>query len=288
MTLDGICAFRQNIRLSDYTSVKIGGVADCVCYPEWKNFYSTLRYLSDGDIPHVVLGRGTNTLISDDGYRGVVVSTAKLTGVEVSGDTIRAQCGASLAGVARIAREHSLSGLEWAVGIPGSIGGALVTNAGAWGGCIGDVLEGATVFLDKERYVSSKELGLSYRHSEVEHLGTVGEVTIRLRRGSQKDIEDREREYIIKRLSTQPKGYSLGCVFKACNGISAGYYIDKSGLKGARIGGAVVSEIHAGFILNTGGATQRDYCELIRHVEKTVEEKFGIRLEREIKFLGNI
>lgn len=288
MTIDQICTVRRKVRLSDYTSVKIGGEADVVAYPEWKEFYPTLKFLSDTSTPHVVLGRGSNTLISDEGYRGIVVTTGKLDGVEVVGDRIRCQCGASLINVARIAKLHSLTGMEWAIGIPASIGGALVTNAGAWGGCIGDVVESATVFSDTERRVGKDELGFSYRSSKIASLGTVGEVVVRLKKGNPYDVEKLEREYVKKRLDTQPKGYSLGSVFKAHNGVSAGYYIDEAGLKGMRIGGAEVSLVHAGFILNVGGATARDYYELIRYVEKTVWEKFGITLEREIKLLGSI
>lgn len=151
-----------------------------------------------------------------------------------------------------------------------------------------DVVEGATIFSDKERYLSIRELGLTYRSSKIESLGTVGEVIIRLKKGNANEIEEREREYVSKRLATQPKGYSLGSVFKAHNGVSAGYYIDEAGLKGKRIGGAEISKIHAGFIVNVGGATSKDYYELIRYVEREVEEKFGVILEREIKFLGNI
>lgn len=288
MTIDQICTVRRKVRLSDYTSVKIGGEADVVAYPEWKEFYPTLKFLADTSTPHVVLGRGSNTLISDEGYRGIVVATGKLDGVEVVGDRIRCQCGASLINVARIAKLHSLTGMEWAIGIPASIGGAIVTNAGAWGGCIGDVVESVTVFSDTERRVEKDELGFSYRSSKIASLGTVGEVVIRLKKGNPHDVEKLQREYVKKRLDTQPKGYSLGSVFKAHNGVSAGYYIDKAGLKGKRIGGAEVSLVHAGFILNVGGATARDYYELIRYVEKTVWKKFGITLEREIKLLGNI
>lgn len=288
MTIEEICTVRQNVRLSDYTSVKIGGIADFIAYPKWNEFYPTLKSLTDTNIPYVVLGRGSNTLISDDGYRGVVVSTRRLEGVEVFENELRCQCGASLVNVARIAKSHSLTGLEWAVGIPASVGGAIVTNAGAWGGCMADVTVGAVVFSNKERYVTAEELGFTYRSSRVESLGIVGEVILRLKKGNVAEIEKKEREYVSRRQSTQPKGYSLGSVFKRHNGVSAGYYVDRAGLKGKRIGGAEVSKLHAGFIVNVGGATARDYYELIRYVENTVEEKFGITLEREIKFLGTI
>lgn len=289
MTIEDVCkTVKKSVILSDYTSVKIGGICDTVAYPEWGEFYSTLSYL-DCKVPYVVLGRGSNTLISDSGFRGVVVTTAKLSLVEVDSNGIVCQCGASLPKISKIAKEHSLSGLEWAVGIPASIGGALVTNAGAYGGCIGDIVEWAEIFRRGKAYVyDGSDLDFGYRHSKVSDLGTVGRVKLRLSPDLVKNVEEREREIRIKRASTQPVGLSLGSVFKAHNGVSAGYYLDKAGLKGVSIGGAMISDVHAGFIINRGGATAKDYLALIELAEEVVAKKYGIKLQREIKLLGEI
>lgn len=288
MTTDICKTFSQNVKLSDYTTVKIGGVADLVCYPDWEEFYPTIKWLKDTRTPFAVLGRGSNTLVSDEGYRGVVVLTRKLDGIEVDKDTISCQCGASLINLSRIAKEHSLTGLEWAVGIPGSVGGAIVTNAGAWGSQIGDIVQKVEVFGEKPLLLDRESLDFSYRNSKVLNYGVVGRVILKLKKAEQKDIVRREEICIKRRNDTQPKGYSLGSIFKAYNGIGAGYYVDRAGLKGLRVGGAEVNRVHAGFITNVGNATASDYRAVIDIVTLKVEEKFGITLEKEIKYLGDI
>ena len=286
MTMIKSCStIKRNVILSDYTSVKIGGVGKMVAYPTANEFSDTIIELVDNDLPFYILGRGSNTLISDDGYRGVVVMTTKLNSISVVGETMCCGAGASLIEASRLARENSLSGLEWAVGIPGSIGGALVTNAGAYGGSIGDIVDSVTIVKDKEKVYKNEDLGFTYRDSRVGDLGTVKDVVLKLKKSDYFAIVNREGEYVTRRRNSQPRALSLGSVYKAHNGISAGYYIDQAGLKGLRIGGAEVSHVHAGFIINLGGATSRDYHKIMETVEQAVYNKYGIKLIREIKFL---
>lgn len=286
MTMIKSCStIKRNVILSDYTSVKIGGVGKMVAYPTANEFSDTIIELVDNDLPFYILGRGSNTLISDDGYRGVVVMTTKLNSISVVGETMCCGAGASLIEASRLARENSLSGLEWAVGIPGSIGGALVTNAGAYGGSIGDIVDSVTIVKDKEKVYKNEDLGFTYRDSRVGDLGAVKDVVLKLKKSDYFAIVNREGEYVTRRRNSQPRALSLGSVYKAHNGISAGYYIDQAGLKGLRIGGAEVSHVHAGFIINLGGATSRDYHKIMEIVEQTVYDKYGIKLIREIKFL---
>ena len=286
MTMIKSCStIKRNVILSDYTSVKIGGVGKMVAYPTANEFSDTIIELVDNDLPFYILGRGSNTLISDDGYRGVVVMTTKLNSISVVGETMCCGAGASLIEASRLARENSLSGLEWAVGIPGSIGGALVTNAGAYGGSIGDIVDSVTIVKDKEKVYKNEDLGFTYRDSRVGDLGAVKDVVLKLKKSDYFAIVNREGEYVTRRRNSQPRALSLGSVYKAHNGISAGYYIDQAGLKGLRIGGAEVSHVHAGFIINLGGATSRDYHKIMEIVEQAVYDKYGIKLIREIKFL---
>lgn len=287
MAIEKHCStVKNNVRLSDYTSVKIGGIGDVVAYPTRKEFSNTIIDLFNDNQPFCLLGRGSNTLISDSGFRGVVVMTSRISAISVVEDTMYCEAGASLIEACRIAREHGLSGLEWAVGIPGSIGGALVTNAGAYGSAIGDIVMSATLVNIKETVYKKEDLGFTYRDSKVESLGVVKDVVLKLKKSDYFNIRKLESDYIEKRRNSQPKALSLGSVYKAHNGIGAGYYIDQAGLKGLRIGGAEVSRVHAGFIINLGGATSMDYREVMRTVEDTVYNKYGIELIREIKFLG--
>ena len=289
MAIKKYCSVTKNqVRLSDYTSVKIGGIANTVCYPTQYEIVGLIEYLECNNIPYTVLGKGSNTLISDDGYSGVVVLTSKLTDIQVDGDVIVCGSGVSLPSLAKIAKDYRLSGLEWAVNIPGTIGGGIVTNAGAFGCALCDIVESATIVKSTTNVYSNSQLGFGYRKSIVSSLGTVSRVRLKLKKESPQTILALEKEYIKRRQDSQPKGYSLGSIFRAHNGVSAGYYIEQAGLKGVKIGGAQISAIHANFIINTGSATAKDYLAIINLIEETVYSNFGIRLIREIRFLGEI
>ncbi len=289
MAIEKYCSVTKNqVRLSDYTSVKIGGIARTVSYPTSCEIVGLIKYLEYDNIPYFVLGKGSNTLISDNGYGGVVVLTSKLTDIETDGDTITCGSGVTLPTLAKIAKEYCLSGLEWAVNIPGSVGGGIVTNAGAFGVTLSDIVESATIVKDTTKVYDNADLGFGYRKSNIPSLGTVTQVRLKLKKESPQTILTLEREYIKRRQNSQPKGYSLGSVFRAHNGVSAGYYIEQAGLKGVKIGGAEISPIHANFIINTGSATARDYLALINLIEETVYSTFGIRLVKEINIVGEI
>lgn len=289
MAIEKYCSVTKNqVRLSDYTSVKIGGIANLVTYPTQCEIAGLINYLECDNIPYIVLGKGSNTLISDNGYSGVVVLTSKLTDIETDEDTITCGSGVSLPTLARVAKEHCLTGLEWAVNIPGTIGGGMVTNAGAYGMALCDIVESATIVKDITKVYYNADLGFGYRKSNIPSLGTVSRVRLKLKKESPQTILALEREYIKRRQSSQPKGYSLGSVFRSHNGVSAGYYIEQAGLKGVKIGGAEISAIHANFIINTGSATAKDYLALINLIEDKVYSTFGIRLVKEINIVGEI
>ena len=238
-----------------------------------------------------MLGNGSNLLVSDSGYRGVIIQMDRNMGdIELKGTEIRACAGALLSSVAAAARKASLTGFEFAGGIPGTLGGAVVMNAGAYGGEMKDVLREVTV-MTKEgdiRVIPSDRLELGYRTSIIKKAGyLVLEAVISLEKGDPQAIQEKTKELASKRTEKQPLDYpSAGSTFKRPEGYFAGKLIMDSGLRGFRVGGAQVSEKHCGFVINTGGATAKDVKELMDHVIRTVKEKYNITLEPEVKFLG--
>lgn len=278
--------------MAKHTSFKIGGPADV-----WINAHSSqevvdvLRWGRENGIPVTVMGNGSNMLVGDGGIRGIVLTVgAAMTGIEVRGNCLYAQAGALLSSVSKAAAEHSLGGLEFAGGIPGTVGGGIFMNAGAYGGELKDVLKEVT-FLTPEREqktLPASELDLSYRHSMFSAGGyIILDCVMELVPADQDEILKRMADFRQRRAEKQPLNLpSAGSTFKRPEGYFAGKLIQDAGLQGFRVGGAQVSEKHAGFVVNTGGATAQDVMALIEHVQRTVLEKFGVMLEPEVRMIG--
>ncbi len=277
--------------MSRHTSFRVGGPADVLVMPDLRQFTRVIAYCREQEVPCLVIGNGSNLLCGDGGVEGVVVEIGKrMSAIEVHGCQVDAEAGALLSAVATAAAREGLTGFEFAAGIPGSVGGATVMNAGAYGGEMKDVLEQVTVLTPDGMVftVPAVELELSYRHSAVpEQQWIVLSAALRLRKGRKADINARLKELRKQREAKQPLEYpSAGSTFKRPEGYFAGKLIEEAGLRGYRVGGAQVSEKHCGFVINTGEATAADVRTLMDHVRKTVREKFGVELEPEVKFIG--
>ncbi len=282
----------ENEPMSAHCSFRIGGPARLMACPaSGAEGAALLRLLREADAPVELMGKGTNLLVADEGLDAVVVRLGEaISGAELlPGDRVRAGAGISLAKLAVFAAEAGLSGLEFAHGIPGSLGGAVFMNAGAYGGEMKDVLESAEIALPDGtlREAPAEELELSYRHSALEGSGAlVTAATVKLTPAEPEAIRVRMRELMEKRRASQPLDMpSAGSTFKRPVGGYAAALIDQAGLKGFAIGGAQVSEKHAGFVINRGGATFDDVLRLMEHIQKTVLEKSGVRLEPEVRIL---
>jgi UDP-N-acetylmuramate dehydrogenase len=290
--LVGPANVRPNEPMKVHTSFRVGGPADYMVFPQSEEqVEAVLRFCRAHEIPVFVIGRGSNLLVRDGGLRGVVVKLAgNLAQWEIQGRHVRAQAGIALRRLALHAAEAGLTGLEFASGIPGSLGGAVVMNAGAYGGEMKDVLVSVTV-LDQNlerREMSPDELQLSYRHSilQAEKM-LVLSARLRLARGEPGAIMRQIGDLWQRRASKQPLEYpSAGSVFKRPPGRYVGPLIQELGLQGVRIGGAEVSRKHAGFIVNRGGATARDVLNLIDFVRARVRDHFGVELEPEVRIVG--
>lgn len=278
--------------MKNHTSFRIGGPAKLFIEPKNEEELScVLKKCRESKIEYIVIGNGSNLLVSDSGISKAVI---KLSGgfekIELFGKTtVKAGAGASLASLCRFALENSLSGLEFAFGIPGSVGGAAFMNAGAYGGEMKDVVFSCS-HIDREGNagVLSKELlGFAYRKSAYGENGfVVTEVTFKLQKGEKSAIEEKMNDLLGRRKDKQPLSFpSAGSVFKRPEGYFAGALIEQSGLKGKTVGGAQVSEKHAGFIINIGSATCKDVKDLIECCQKTVYDNFGVKLETEIKMI---
>ena len=283
--------YKLNESMSCHTSFKIGGAADIfISVRSASELSAVFKKCGELNIPRFVIGKGSNLLVSDLGIEGAVISLSSLNGISVSGEEITCGAGAALSEVCRAALESSLTGLEFAYGIPGSIGGAVYMNAGAYGGEIsGAVLSAECMTADGTLIkVNAEEMNLGYRKSVFKENGmTVIGAVLRLHKGDKKEIEEKMEDYISRRKSKQPLEYpSAGSFFKRPEGYFAGALIEKNGLKGTAVGGAQVSEKHAGFIINRGGATAADVIKLGQRVSDTVLAKDGVKLEREVIFIG--
>lgn len=283
--------YKLNEPMSCHTSFKIGGAADIfISIRSASELSAVFKKCGELNIPRFVIGKGSNLLVSDLGIEGAVISLSSLNGISVSGEEITCGAGAALSEVCRAALESSLTGLEFAYGIPGSIGGAVYMNAGAYGGEIsGAVLSAECMTADGTLIkVNAEEMNFGYRKSVFKENGmTVIGAVLRLHKGDKKEIEEKMEDYISRRKSKQPLEYpSAGSFFKRPEGYFAGALIEKNGLKGTSVGGAQVSEKHAGFIINRGGATAADVIKLSQRVSDTVLAKDGVKLEREVIFIG--
>lgn len=278
--------------MKQHTTFRTGGPADYFVMPETKEeLRETVSLLKSARKPYYIVGNGSNLLISDTGYRGTVIQIYKeMSEITVNGNVIRAQAGALLSRIAGKALESGLTGFEFAAGIPGTLGGACVMNAGAYGGEMKDVLSEVLVLTPEGEFVtlSSEELEFGYRTSVIAKKGyIVLEASVLLSEGAEKEIRERMEELRKKRVSKQPLEYpSAGSTFKRPEGYFAGKLIEDAGLRGFRIGGAQVSEKHCGFVINRGDATSAEILELMRQVSARVEEQFGVVLEPEVKRLG--
>lgn len=278
--------------MKSHTTFRVGGPADYFVIPEGDAQLRDVVLLCQKEkMPYYVLGNGSNLLVGDKGFRGVVIQIFKdMNRITVEGDVLTAQAGASLAMAANAALEHGLTGFEFAAGIPGTLGGATVMNAGAYGGELKDVLVSAKV-LTKEgeiRILSNEELELGYRRSIIPEKGyIVLEASIGLSPGEKGEIKARMDELRERRISKQPLEYpSAGSTFKRPEGYFAGKLIQDAGLKGFTVGGAQVSDKHSGFVINKGDATAADIRELICQVSRRVKEVCGVELEPEVKQIG--
>ncbi len=277
--------------MKNYTSFKVGGPADILVTPTSnEEVASVVKLCKNEDIPFYIIGNGSNIVVKDGGIRGVVVKLSKLDKVTVSGTSIIAESGATLGKTSCEARKASLTGLEFACGIPGSVGGALTMNAGAYDGEMSFIAESAIV-LDNDGNLlklNRDELQLEYRNSIIlKKSYVVLEVTFALKQGDYEKINKRMEELTKRRREKQPLEYpSAGSTFKRPTGYFAGKLIQDSELKGVRVGGAQVSTKHSGFIINEKDASAKDVLDLIKLVQKTVKERFGVELSPEIRIIG--
>lgn len=282
---------QENVSLAGYTTFRIGGPADVLVQAgEEEQLERVLAWCRESGRPWILLGRGSNVLVDDAGFCGtVILLDGTLAQIEVRGDQITAGAGASLARIARTALEHELTGVEYAAGIPGTLGGAVYMNAGAYGGEIGRTVSSIR-YLDKEgiHEIGPEEAGFEYRSSRFMRENAIvlgAEMT--LQPGDRQAIMDRMQELAEQRKSKQPLEYpSAGSMFKRPEGFFAGKLIQDAGLAGYSVGGAQVSEKHCGFVINRGNATAEDVRELVRQVADRVEQTFGVRLEPEVRYLS--
>ncbi len=276
--------------MRNHTSFKIGGNADFVVLPESvEEVTKVVSALKENGIRYTVMGNGSNLLVDDAGLRGVVIKLARnFSGATVEGNTISADSGILLSKLSNIALENSLTGLEFASGIPGTLGGAVIMNAGAYGGEMKDVVV-KTVYLDSNGEIKSVEgadHGFGYRKSMFTSKDVVLHSTLVLSQGNKDEIKDKMSELNSQRKAKQPLEFpSAGSAFKRPEGYFAGKLIQDAGLKGYKIGGASVSEKHSGFIISDGSATCSDVLALIEHIQKEVFRQFSVELESEIRYI---
>lgn len=282
---------QENIPLSRYSFTETGGPAQFLAFPKsLAELQDLLAAAEEEQLPITVIGNASNLIISDKGIKGLVIILTKMHQIKVTGDKVTAEAGARIIDTSFAAGKAGLSGLEFAAGIPGSVGGAVFMNAGAYGGETKDCLETATV-LTKDgqlKTYSNAELQFSYRHSLVQETKEiVVSAVFALKKGDREAILDEMNYLNALRKYKQPLEYpSCGSVFKRPTGHFVGPMLIKAGLQGKQIGGAQVSMKHAGFIVNKGGATATDYLNLIHYIQKTIKEKYGIDLHTEVRIIG--
>lgn len=278
--------------MKQHTTFRIGGRADYFVSPtETEQIRKVIELCRRENMPWYVIGNGSNLLVSDHGFRGVIIRLFKnYAGLRIEGEQIFVQAGALLSRTANAALQEGLTGFEFAAGIPGTIGGAMVMNAGAYGGEMKDITESVTVLTPEGELLTLKreELEMGYRTSLIARKGyLVLEAVLKLTRGNQEQIKEKMADLRQRRISKQPLEYpSAGSTFKRPQGYFAGKLIMDAGLRGFQVGGAQVSEKHCGFVVNTGDATAEDVLELIRQVSAKVRALEGVTLEPEVRLLG--
>ncbi|SNX54810.1 UDP-N-acetylmuramate dehydrogenase [Thermoanaerobacterium sp. RBIITD] len=280
-----------NEPMSRHTSFRIGGPADLLLIPQNRDeLINVLNVIRNDNIPYYILGNGTNIIVSDKGIRGVVVKLTAMRKISIIGETIISETGALLSAIANAALDNELTGFEFASGIPGTLGGAVTMNAGAYGPEIKDVI-GMVEVIDGKGNIYELENGkmrFAYRSSAIQIDKLIAlRAWINLKKGNYKDIRAKMDELNGLRRMKQPLEYpSAGSVFKRPEGYYAGKLIQDAGLRGYMIGGAQVSEKHCGFIINKGNATAEDVLKLIEHIQKEVKNKFGVELQTEVRIVG--
>ncbi len=282
-----------NEPMRDHTTFRIGGHADMLLEPTAKELPQVIEACLDEDVPYTILGNGSNVLVGDKGIRGVAIIIGKRMSditVDIKSNIITAEAGALLSKTAHLALENALTGMEPLAGIPGSVGGAVLMNAGAYGGEVKDVLLDATIYTSGgvAEVVSASELDLSYRHSAV--MGTnqvILGARFKLQRGDKDAIQAKMSDFSKRRSDKQPLNFpSAGSTFKRPEGYFAGKLIQDAGLQGYRVGGAEVSTKHAGFVINAEHATAADVRRLMQDVQDKVYKDTGVTLEPEVRFIG--
>ncbi len=283
--------FRGEVRYYEpmglHTSFGIGGEAEVLVIPEdMKDLIHILQIVKSENIPHFILGGGTNLLVRDGGIPGAVIKTEGLNKISVKGLILEVEAGVPLPRLLNQAIGKGLAGLEFAAGIPGTLGGAIVMNAGTKEQEMKDVVDSVTILDNgKVREIPKEAIGFEYRSSKIK--GIVLKSLIRLEKGNRGTLVERVKEIILHRRKTQPLSHkSAGCIFKNPPGMSAGALIEAIGLKGYSLGAAQVSEVHANFIINKGGATAKDVLSLIDLIREKVKREKGIDLELEVKLVG--
>lgn len=283
--------YEKNAPLCDHSTFKVGGCADYLVMPESETaFCALIDYLNEEKIKYEVIGNGSNVLFSDEGYRGVIVLTTKLKRIKLIRNTIHAECGVSLTHLAVYAQKNGLTGLEFLYGIPGSVGGGVFMNAGAYGGEIKDSLVKSVYFdtkLMKRCELYNAGHRFAYRSSIFcEGQNVILSAVFELKKGDPDEIQEKMNGYMNARKEKQPLEYpSAGSTFKRYPGYYTAQLIDDAGLKGYTVGGAQVSEKHAGFVINRGGATSSDIKQLICDIKKAIFDRHGINIEEEIRYI---
>lgn len=284
---------KYNEEMKNHITMKVGGPCDVMVLPESINdIKNVIEYAKENDIKYYIIGNGSNLLVLDEGIRGIVIKiTNKFGKIEVVDDEIIAEAGAGIPKLAQVAKKHSLKGLEFACGIPGTVGGCVCMNAGAYGGEMVDVVKEVTYINEKGeiKTILGKDMDFSYRHSifsDNKDL-VILSATFKLEHGNIEEISKIMSENTLARSTKQPLEYpNFGSVFKRPEGYFVGKLVQDSGLRGKQIGGAQVSEKHTGFIVNKNNATCKDVLDLIKYVQDTVFEKFGVHLNTEVKIIG--
>lgn len=282
---------KENEPLSNYTYTETGGPADVLFFPSSvEEVRAIIEWVNAKELPLTILGNASNLIVRDGGIRGVTVILTELNNIHIEGERLVVEAGAPIIEVSETALEHELTGLEFACGIPGSTGGAVYMNAGAYEGEVKDVIETVTILTREGTIieVTNEEMEFTYRHSKLqETLDIVLDVTFKLKPGNREKIKERMDELTFLRTSKQPLEYpSCGSVFKRPTGHFTGKLIQDAGLQGLMWGGAQISTKHAGFIVNIDNATATDYIELIKHIQEVILDKFDVQLEREVRIIG--
>ncbi|ONI38616.1 UDP-N-acetylenolpyruvoylglucosamine reductase [Candidatus Epulonipiscium fishelsonii] len=284
---------KVNEPISKHTTFKIGGKASFWVTPQnFEQLSNIIKLCNNMEVDYYMFGNGSNLLAKDEGYEGIIIQIFNnLNKINLEGNTITSQAGILLSKVAKIAEQNSLSGFEFAYGIPGTLGGAVVMNAGAYDGEIKNVIKSAKV-MDRQGNIfvlSKEELELGYRTSIISKKGyIVLEATLQLQNGNKEEIASKMKDFMQRRRDKQPLEYpSAGSTFKRPEGYFAGKLIMDSGLRGFSVGGAQVSQKHCGFVINVGEATYKDVIDLVTHVKTVVKDKYKIDLELEVKIIGS-